>query len=92
MVKAVADSDSDSAGGYASDAGNIIGFSQLHDSGTGGVRAPVIKDAILLKLLIRKKYIYIYIMLLGQFTRKLSYLAASELHRRRHNELPVQLQ
>ena len=55
MVKAVADSDSDSAGGFASDAGNIIGFSQLHDSGTGGVSTPVINEVIRLKTLIRKK-------------------------------------
>ncbi|KAF3760901.1 family 92 glycoside hydrolase [Cryphonectria parasitica EP155] len=37
MAKAVADVDSDEAqGGYASDNSDITGFSQMHDSGTGG--------------------------------------------------------
>lgn len=39
MAKAGADSDSDNQGGFATDAANIIGFSHMHDSGTGGVRS-----------------------------------------------------
>lgn len=37
MAKAVADSSNDGQGGFASDGGNITGFSHMHDSGTGGV-------------------------------------------------------
>lgn len=38
MAKAVADTDSENQGGFASDGSTIIGFSHMHDSGTGGVR------------------------------------------------------
>ncbi len=37
MAKAVADVNTESQGGFASDDGAITGFSHLHDSGTGGV-------------------------------------------------------
>ncbi|KAI9838673.1 MAG: hypothetical protein M1819_004987 [Sarea resinae] len=36
MAKAVADVNGDNTGGFATDGSNITGFSQLHDSGTGG--------------------------------------------------------
>ncbi|KAI1081265.1 glycoside hydrolase family 92 protein [Whalleya microplaca] len=36
MAKAVADSTSDSQGGYASNGSPVSGFSHMHDSGTGG--------------------------------------------------------
>ncbi|PLB34948.1 glycoside hydrolase family 92 protein [Aspergillus candidus] len=36
MAKAVADTDSENQGGFASDGSTIIGFSHMHDSGTGG--------------------------------------------------------
>lgn len=38
MAKAGPDSSTDNQGGFASDGGNITGFSHMHDSGTGGVR------------------------------------------------------
>ena len=43
MAKAVADtlSPGENAAGYVSDDGPITGFSQLHDSGTGGVSSLV---------------------------------------------------
>ena len=41
MAKAVADSSTDGQGGFASDGGNITGFSHMHDSGTGGVSLPL---------------------------------------------------
>ena len=37
MAKAAPDSISDDEGGFATDGGNITGFSHMHDSGTGGV-------------------------------------------------------
>jgi hypothetical protein len=37
MAKAVADSDVDNQGGFASDSTRVLGFPQTHDSGTGGV-------------------------------------------------------
>ena len=37
MAKAVADVNGDNTGGFASDGSNVTGFSQMHDSGTGGV-------------------------------------------------------
>jgi putative alpha-1,2-mannosidase len=37
MAKAVADVNGEDQGGFASDGSNIIGFSHMHDSGTGGV-------------------------------------------------------
>jgi hypothetical protein len=37
MAKAVADVDGDNTGGFASDGSSVTGFSQMHDSGTGGV-------------------------------------------------------
>ena len=37
MAKAVADVNLESQGGFASNDGNITGFSHMHDSGTGGV-------------------------------------------------------
>lgn len=37
MAKAVADSNEDNQGGFASDSSSITGFSHMHDSGTGGV-------------------------------------------------------
>lgn len=39
MAKAVADSDADNQGGFATDSNHITGFSHMHDSGTGGVRS-----------------------------------------------------
>ncbi|KAJ4395869.1 hypothetical protein N0V93_000083 [Gnomoniopsis smithogilvyi] len=36
MAKAVADVNGEAQGGYASDGSEITGFSQMHDSGTGG--------------------------------------------------------
>ncbi|KAG5934177.1 hypothetical protein E4U59_006366 [Claviceps monticola] len=36
MAKAVADGDKESQGGFASNDGDITGFSHMHDSGTGG--------------------------------------------------------
>ncbi|KAL1854459.1 hypothetical protein VTK73DRAFT_8741 [Phialemonium thermophilum] len=36
MAKAVADVNTELQGGYASDSGDITGFSHMHDSGTGG--------------------------------------------------------
>ncbi|KAL1982571.1 hypothetical protein VTN96DRAFT_1157 [Rasamsonia emersonii] len=36
MAKAVADSDTDNQGGFATDSNHITGFSHMHDSGTGG--------------------------------------------------------
>lgn len=36
MAKAVADVDLENQGGFASNNGNITGFSHMHDSGTGG--------------------------------------------------------
>jgi putative alpha-1,2-mannosidase len=36
MAKAVADVDGQNTGGFATDGSNIIGFSSMHDSGTGG--------------------------------------------------------
>ncbi|KAL9115982.1 MAG: hypothetical protein Q9227_000350 [Pyrenula ochraceoflavens] len=36
MAKAVADVDGDNQGGFASDGSDVIGFSHMHDSGTGG--------------------------------------------------------
>ncbi|PKY01040.1 alpha-1,2-mannosidase [Aspergillus campestris IBT 28561] len=36
MAKAVADTDSENHGGFSSDGSTIIGFSHMHDSGTGG--------------------------------------------------------
>ena len=48
MAKAVADSTSDEQGGFATDGGNISGFSHMHDSGTGGVRTnPSLHQSIL---------------------------------------------
>lgn len=40
MAKAVADVDNtaENEGGFASDDSNIIGFSHMHDDGTGGVK------------------------------------------------------
>ncbi len=38
MAKAVADVNTELQGGFASDDGDITGFSHMHDSGTGGVR------------------------------------------------------
>ena len=46
MAKAVADVNGDNTGGFASDGSNVTGFSQMHDSGTGGVSM----------LLIRRQY------------------------------------
>jgi putative alpha-1,2-mannosidase len=37
MAKAVADVNTEIQGGFASDDGEITGFSHMHDSGTGGV-------------------------------------------------------
>ena len=37
MAKAVADVNGENQGGFASDGSGIIGFSHMHDSGTGGV-------------------------------------------------------
>lgn len=37
MAKAVADVNLESQGGFASNNGNVTGFSHMHDSGTGGV-------------------------------------------------------
>lgn len=42
MAKAVADSSTDHQGGFASDGQQIIGFSHMHDSGTGGVSEMVL--------------------------------------------------
>lgn len=39
MTKAVSDVDGEDQGGYASDNSSVIGFSHMHDSGTGGVRS-----------------------------------------------------
>ena len=39
MAKAVADVSGEIQGGYASDNTAVVGFSHMHDSGTGGVRA-----------------------------------------------------
>lgn len=39
MAKAVADVSGDDEGGFASDGSDIVGFSHMHDSGTGGVRS-----------------------------------------------------
>lgn len=36
MAKAVADVDGQNTGGFSTDGSNVIGFSALHDSGTGG--------------------------------------------------------
>ncbi|KAI9842899.1 MAG: hypothetical protein M1837_006731 [Sclerophora amabilis] len=36
MAKAVADTNGENQGGFASDAGLVTGFSHMHDSGTGG--------------------------------------------------------
>ena len=36
MAKAVADCNGDNQGGFASDGSDIVGFSHMHDSGTGG--------------------------------------------------------
>ena len=36
MAKAVADVNGDNQGGFATDGSNVTGFSQMHDSGTGG--------------------------------------------------------
>ncbi|KAH8689453.1 alpha-1,2-mannosidase, putative subfamily [Talaromyces proteolyticus] len=36
MAKAVADSNNDNQGGFATDSSGITGFSHMHDSGTGG--------------------------------------------------------
>jgi hypothetical protein len=38
MAKACPDSSTDNQGDFASDGGNITGFSHMHDAGTGGVR------------------------------------------------------
>jgi putative alpha-1,2-mannosidase len=40
MAKAVADVNGESQGGFASDNRPVIGFSHMHDSGTGGVNLP----------------------------------------------------
>jgi hypothetical protein len=37
MAKAGADCNGENQGGFASDGSDIIGFSHMHDSGTGGV-------------------------------------------------------
>ena len=37
MAKAVADTNEDNQGGFASDSTAVTGFSHMHDSGTGGV-------------------------------------------------------
>ena len=37
MAKAVADVDGENQGGFGSDGSNVIGFSSMHDSGTGYV-------------------------------------------------------
>jgi hypothetical protein len=39
MAKAVADVVGENQGGFASDGGEVHGFSHMHDSGTGGVRS-----------------------------------------------------
>jgi putative alpha-1,2-mannosidase len=41
MAKAGPDSDYDNAGGFSTDSGSIMGFSHMHDSGTGGVSYPL---------------------------------------------------
>jgi hypothetical protein len=42
MAKAVADTNEDNQGGFATDSTAVTGFSHMHDSGTGGVsREPV---------------------------------------------------
>ena len=43
MVKAGPDTNADeNQGGFASDNSSIIGFSHMHDSGTGGVSSPLL--------------------------------------------------
>lgn len=37
MAKAVADTNQDNQGGFATDSTAVTGFSHMHDSGTGGV-------------------------------------------------------
>ena len=37
MAKAVADTNEDNQGGFATDSSSVTGFSHMHDSGTGGV-------------------------------------------------------
>jgi hypothetical protein len=37
MAKAVADTNEDNQGGFATDSTQVTGFSSMHDSGTGGV-------------------------------------------------------
>ena len=45
MAKAVADINNpdEKQGGFASDDSDITGFSHMHDSGTGGVRAILLR-------------------------------------------------
>lgn len=37
MAKAVADVDGENQGGFGSDGSRVVGFSSMHDSGTGYV-------------------------------------------------------
>jgi len=51
MAKAVADVDGDNTGGFASDGSSVTGFSQMHDSGTGGVSEVNLKNFLVSCLL-----------------------------------------
>lgn len=42
MVKAGADTNGENQGGFDSKSRTVRGFSHMHDSGTGGVRLPIL--------------------------------------------------
>jgi hypothetical protein len=75
MAKAGADVwGSENQGGFASDNSTIIGYSHMHDSGTGGVSIP---KRIRQRHSCKKKTVVQLTQTLESITRKLSHLSTS---------------